>query len=133
MPDRALTVRVLANQGRLGEALSACDAAVAADKLNPGLHYLHAVILQEQGREAEATAALKRALYLDPTFVLAHFALGNLARRQGNAAAARKSFNNVLALLRAYGPDDILPEAEGLTALRFRQIVRATLETGDMT
>lgn len=129
-PDVAQAVRALANQGRLGEACAACEGAIIADKLNPGLYYLGATILQEQNREGEAMAALKRALYLDPNFVLAHFALGNLAQRQGHAAAAKRSFKNVLALLGAHGPDDLLPEAEGLTAGRLREIIRATLQTG---
>ena len=75
-------------------------------------------------------AALKRALYLDPNFALAHFALGNLLLRQGNARAARKSFENVLALLSVCQPEDILPESEGLTAGRFREIIHATIQTG---
>ncbi len=123
----ALAVRALANQGKLSEALAACEKAIAADKLDPGLHYLYATILQEQNREGEAIAALKRALYLDPNFVLAHFALGNLVLHQGNAQAAKKYFENVLALLSACRQDDILPESEGLTVGRFREIIHATM------
>jgi chemotaxis protein methyltransferase CheR len=126
----ALAVRALANQGKLCEALAACEKAIAADKLDPGLHYLRATILQESSREGEAIAALKRALYLDPNFVLAHFALGNLVLRQGNTRAAQKCFENVLALLSACRQDDILPESEGLTAGRFREIIQATMQAG---
>jgi chemotaxis protein methyltransferase CheR len=126
----ALAARALANQGQLSQALAACEKAIAADKLDPGLRYLYATILQESSREGEAMAALKRALYLDPEFVLAHFALGNLALRQGNARTARKHFENVLALLSARQPDDVLPESEGLTAGRFREIIRATMQAG---
>src|SRR6185369_10141247 len=100
------------------EALAACNAALATGRLDPGLHYLHAVILQEQKRDDEAKAALKRALYLDPSFVLAHIALGSLSQRQGQARVAMKSFKTALALLETANPDDILPEAEGLTAGR---------------
>ena len=127
--ERALVVRALANLGQLTPALAACEQALAIDKLDPGLHYLCATILQEQNRESEAMAALRRALYLDPNFVLAHFALGNLAQRQGKTVAAKKSFENVLALLNAYNPQDTLPEAEGLTASRLEEIVRATFPT----
>ncbi|MBE3038764.1 MAG: protein-glutamate O-methyltransferase CheR [Chloroflexi bacterium] len=123
-------IRRLADQGRLGEAWAACEAAMAADKLDPGLLYLGATILQELDREEEAATALKRLLYLNPNYLLAHFALGNLAQRRGNAAAAGKSFKNVLALLEDYEPADILPEADGLTAGRFSEIVRATLQMG---
>jgi chemotaxis protein methyltransferase CheR len=126
-------VRLLADQGRLGEAWAACEAAIAADKLDPGLLYLSATILQELDRQEEAVATLKRLLYLDQNYLLAHFALGNLAQRRGNVTAAGKSFQNVLTLLDAYKPDDILPEADGLTAGRFRQIVHATLQMGAVT
>jgi len=116
-------VRALANQGKLAEASALCEQAIAADKLDPGLHYLGATILQEQNRESEAIAALKRALYLDPNFALVHFALGNLLRRAGNAPAARKSFENALALLNACPPEDSVPESDGLTAGRFKEII----------
>ncbi len=132
-PNPAMLVRALANQGKLREALAACEHALAADKLNPALHYLHAAILTEENFEAEAKAALKRALYLDPDFVLAHFSLGKIGLRQGNRLAAQKSFENVLALLNSFSPDDILPEAEGLTAGRLSEIARASLPTGPLT
>jgi chemotaxis protein methyltransferase CheR len=129
-PAIALSVRTLANQGRLAEALASCDEAIAADKLDPGLHYLRATILQELNREGDAIASLKRALYLDPDFALAHFALGNLAIRQGEVRRARRCFENVLALLTARQEEDILPESEGLTAGRFREIIHATMQIG---
>ena len=129
-PAATLPARALANQGRLAEALAACDEALAAEKLDPGLHYLRATILQEQGGEKEAVAALKRALYIEPDFVLAHFALGNLAHRRGSARTARRCFENALALLSARRQEDILPESEGLTAGRFTEIIRATLQAG---
>ena len=132
-PNAASTVWTLANLGKLDEALAACEAAIATDKLNPKLYYLYAAILQEQNRGAEAMAALRRTLYLDPNFLLAHFSMGNLALREGHAAAAAKNFNNALALLSVFDPDDILADAEGLTAGRLRQIIRATLQTGVST
>jgi chemotaxis protein methyltransferase CheR len=131
--DPALDVRHLANQGKLQEALAACVRAIAENKLDPALHYLHAIILSEENLDGEAKAALKRTLYIDPDFLVAHFALGKLALRQGNAPAARKSFNNALALLSGFAQNDILPEAEGLTAGRLSEIVRATLQTGALS
>jgi chemotaxis protein methyltransferase CheR len=130
--ELALALRRLANQGKLREALAASENAIAANRLDANLHYLHAVILSEEKLDGEAVAALKRALYLDPNFVLAHFALGNLAQRQGKAQDAKKSFINTLALLDGFGPDDILPEAEGLTAGRLREIARSSLRLGEL-
>jgi chemotaxis protein methyltransferase CheR len=118
--------RVYANQGQLAAALVWCEKAVAADKLNPGSHYLLATILQERGQTTESMQSLKRALYLDQHFVLAHFALGTLTRRQGRLKESHKHFANALALLSAYGQDEILPESEGMTAGRLREIIRST-------
>ena len=125
-----LAIRTLANQGRLAEALTLCGDALSADKLAVGLYYLRATILQELQRVEEAMSSLKHALYLDPDFALAHFALGNLAIRGGDTRAAQRYFANVLALLTAYREEDILPESEGLTAGRIREIIHATPRMG---
>jgi len=125
-----LAVRALANEGKLSEALCLCEKAIIKEKLNPILHYLRAAILQEQNSEDGAIASLKRALYLDPNLILAHFTLGNLMLRQGNIQNTKKCFRNALSLLDALKQDDILPESDGLTAGRFREIVNATMQAG---
>lgn len=123
----AAEVRALANRGLLAKALATCEEAIAADKVNSGLQYLCAVILQELDRKQEAIMAFKRVLYLDPDFVLAYFSLGNLLLREQKVIAARKCFENVLTILGGRRDDEFLPESEGLTAGRLREIVRATL------
>ncbi len=123
----ALLARTLANQGKLAEALAWCEQAVAAGKLNPASHYLLAIILQERGQAADAVASLKRALYLDPDFALAHFALGNLVRQQGRHQESERHFQNALAILDRYPQDERLPESEGITAGRLREIIRAAV------
>jgi chemotaxis protein methyltransferase CheR len=122
----ALLARAYANQGQLSEAQQWCERALAANKLDPGLHYLRATILLERGDVAAAKVALTRSLYLDQDFVLAHFALGNLARQQKECKEAQKYFGNVHLLLRHYQPDDVLPESEGMTAGRLAQIMATT-------
>ena len=128
----ALLARAYANLGKVGEAFEWCEKALAADKENPGLHYLSATILQEQGRGGEAAASLRRALYLDQDFVLAHFALGNLTRRQGRAKESVKHFQNALALLRSHDREEVLPESEGITAGRLTEIISSTLHGGTL-
>jgi chemotaxis protein methyltransferase CheR len=128
-PALALFARACANQGRLPEARQWCEHALAVDPLNARLHYLHATILQAQDAVDEAMRALRRALYVDPDFVLAHLSLGTLARRQGQGTAAGKHFETLLALLRTYRPDDLLPESEGLTVGRLREMIAALAAT----
>jgi chemotaxis protein methyltransferase CheR len=123
------SIRALANRGELDEALALCEKAIASDKLDPGMHYLRAIILQEQNSYAEAIASVKRALYLKADSVLANFVLGNLMVRGGNRRAGKRYFNNVLALLSKYGHEEILPESGGLTAGRLAEIIRATQST----
>jgi chemotaxis protein methyltransferase CheR len=125
-----LAVRALANEGNLSEALALCEKAIIKEKLNPTLHYLRAAILQEQNREDEAIASLKRSLYLDQNLILAHFTLGNLMLRQGNFQNTKKCFRNALSLLEMLKHDEILPESDGLTAGRFREIINATMQAG---
>jgi len=126
----ALAVRALANEGKLTEALAECGKAIIKEKLNPMLHYLQAAILQEQNRDDEAIASLKRALYLDQNLVLAHFTLGNLMLRRGNIQNTKRCFRNALSLLELMAQDEILPESDGLTAGRLREIINATIQAG---
>lgn len=118
--------RACANSGELAEACQWAEKAVSADKLNPALHYLRAVILQEQGAAEEAVASLHRALYLDPEFVLAHYALGNHKLRQRKFKEAGKHFTNALVLLAGYQRDAVLPHSDGLAAGRLREIIEST-------
>ena len=123
----ALLARTCANLGQLVEARDWTEKALAADKLDAGLHYLRATILQEQSALEEAVAALKRALYLDPDCVVAHFVLGTLALRQQRGKEAAKHFTNALTLLKRYRDDEVLPQSDGLVAGRFRELIQSTM------
>jgi chemotaxis protein methyltransferase CheR len=126
----ASSVRALADQGRLPDALALCEKAIAGDRLGVELRYLEATILLELSREEAAVVSLGRTLYLDPDHVPAHFAMGALAMRRGDSGTGRRCLENALALLDARGDEDIVPESEGLTAGRFREIIRETLRKG---
>jgi chemotaxis protein methyltransferase CheR len=120
-----LFTKIHANQGKLEDAFHWCEEAVSADKCNPHVHYLLAIILEEQKKGEEAKASLKKALYLDRNFVLAHFALANLSLRGGKIAEARKHFGNTREILSKCKPDEILPESEGITAGRLSEMIGA--------
>lgn len=122
-----LLARIHANQGDLTTALGWCERAIAADRLKPVGHYLLGAILKELGRGPEATLAYKRTLYLDPDFVLAQFALGNLFRDQHKPREAAKHFGNALLILAHHSGDDLLPEADGMTAGRLVEIIRSSM------
>jgi chemotaxis protein methyltransferase CheR len=128
-----LLARIDANQGKLAEALGWCDKAIAADKMAARAYYLRATILLEQSLMPKAIAALKQALYAEPQFVLGHFALGNLALKGGRVKESAKHFENVLLLLAQYDAEDIVPESEGLSAGRLREMMAAPGALGAAT
>ena len=127
-PDHFARARQFANEGRLAEALAACDKAISVEKLSAASHYLRGVILHEQNEIEEAASAMKRALYLDHDFIVAHFALGNLMLRQGRSSDARRCFENARALLKLQPPEATLPESDGVTAGRLLAILASMQE-----
>jgi chemotaxis protein methyltransferase CheR len=120
--------RKLADQGQLAAALICSERWVAADKVDPAAHYLHAMILQEQGQRVAARHALGRALYLNADFVLAHLALAHLARADGRSRDAERHFGQALRVLRALPPHEIVPDSDGLTVGRLIEMA-AMLES----
>lgn len=120
-----LLAKSYANLGKLAEARQCCEDAISADKLRAHNHYLLSTILVELGELDEAVAALKRALYIDQNYVIAHFALGNLNRQAGKKKEAARNFGNALQILEMREPDEVLYDAEGMTAGRLAEIIRA--------
>jgi chemotaxis protein methyltransferase CheR len=129
-PDPLQHARTLADAGALEPARAAVEQLVAAAKLDPEAHYLHAVILQELGQDAGAEQALKRALYLDPGFALAHHALGQLALRGGRPVPAQRHFHHALAALERLDAASVLPHSGGLAAGHLRALIEALLAGG---
>jgi chemotaxis protein methyltransferase CheR len=121
----AVFTHALANQGDLSAALEASDRWIECDKLDAAAHYLNAMVLQELGERTRSRGALQRAVYLQPEFTLAHFALGNCARAEARHAEAQKHFRNAARLLDDRDADEPVPESEGLTVGRLREIITA--------
>lgn len=118
-----LLVRSYANLGAPDKAVAACQKAIEIDPLNARLHYLLATLLSEHARDDDAELSLKRTLYLDPDFAIAHFALASLTRRQHRLQDMQRHLRNTYHALRHHQPDDLVPEAEGLTVKRVREII----------
>lgn len=118
-----LLARSYANLGKLKEAERWCDEALQVDKLDIGIHFLKATVLEEQGNISAAKESLQRALYLDQNFVLGELGLANLAKREGKLSTAQKHFQNAKKLLQHYRHDEVLPESEGMTAGSLLEII----------
>lgn len=121
----ALLAKIKANLGKLHEAQIWCEKGLSLNKLDSGLHYLLATIQHENGNYDQSIISLKMAIYLEPDFVLAHFLLGTLVSKKGDIKAGNKAFRNALLSLAKLAPDDFLPESDGLTVNRFREIINA--------
>ena len=129
-PDElAGAARALANRGQIDQALVWSERWIAADKVNPAAHYLHAMVQQEMGQREAARRSLQRVIYLQPRFALAHFALGNLARSDERPGEANKHFGNALQVLRDSPPDELLPESDGMTAEQLVGIITTLIDT----
>jgi chemotaxis protein methyltransferase CheR len=119
--------KLYANQGNLEEARAWCEKALQRDKLHAEPYYTLSLVYQEYGLLDQAVEALKRAVYLDREFILAHYNLAQIYQRQGDAASARRSLQNVLRLLDGRPRDALVPEGDGLTAGRLRELVEHAL------
>ncbi|MBA4396269.1 MAG: chemotaxis protein CheR [Syntrophus sp. (in: bacteria)] len=128
-----LLARAFANSGELSKAEEWCRKAIENDRTNPVYCYLLANILQEMGQFDNAFNLLKTVIYLDNEFVLAHFALGNLSRQKGMTKESSRHFRNSLSLLKSYKPSDMIPESEGLTALRLTEMINSIIGMESVT
>jgi chemotaxis protein methyltransferase CheR len=126
-----LLARVLALQGRLADALTCCEQAIAAAPQAAAGAYLRACLLQQQGALGEALQDFQRALCLDPAYLLGHYGLGELARRLGRLGEAERHRANALALARQLPPEALLADADGLSAGRLVEILRGLQEAAE--
>ena len=75
------------------------------------------------GNETAAIDLLNKSIYLDHDFVIAHFLLGTLSMKSGDVETGKKSFIHAKKSLSKLNPDDTLPESDGITVGRFREIL----------
>ncbi|MBN2809912.1 MAG: protein-glutamate O-methyltransferase CheR [Deltaproteobacteria bacterium] len=120
----AFRARSLANLGELEEAAACAGLAVAADKVNPFLYYLSAIIAQERAVFEEALTFYRQALFLEADFVMAHFSLGSLLL-QLQLKGASRHLQRVIELLQGTESDVPVPCGEGLSAGRLLEISRS--------
>ena len=123
----ALLARSYANLGRLPLAREWCEKAIRADRLSPSRHFLLATIMQEQGDPQGAQWSLRQALYADPDFVLAHFSLGHSMLRLGKKRDGERHLRNALSLLQEHEREETIPESDGTTVGRLRDMISGLL------
>ena len=90
-PDAALDeVTALADQGRVEDALAACNQYVATQGGSARAFHLSGLLHDAAGRPREAEAAYRKALYLAPRHREALLHLAALVAARGDAEGARR-------------------------------------------
>ena len=112
-----------ANLGNNEEALSWCEMLIQKDKMNANYYYLLSTVLFELNKNDEAENTLKKVLYLNSQHILAHFVIGNYNRNLGKMSVAKKHYQNITKLLHSLNDDLIIPESDGLTVARMKEMV----------
>ncbi|HKT46225.1 MAG TPA: tetratricopeptide repeat protein [Candidatus Acidoferrales bacterium] len=91
----------------LREAQKHMEAALTLGPGNPGVHFVHGLVLERAGDLAGARASWERTLSLDPKHIPSLLSLSELLLRQGQLLDAKTHLQGVLQLdpksWRAYG------------------------------
>ena len=97
--DRLLHGVLLAQAGRLDEAIALARRLIDDNGLYADAHQLLGVCLEGGSAVAEALGEYRLAAYLDPRFALPRLRLGQLARRHGDERTAADELERALDLL----------------------------------
>jgi chemotaxis protein methyltransferase CheR len=122
-------LRKRADLGDWESAARCARALIERDNLNALAHFHYGLVLEQLGNYAESEQALRRAIYLDRQAILAHYHLGLLLRSRGHLRQAERCFNNALNLLAAMAGDEILANADGITALELKKMTHMQIES----
>lgn len=121
-------IRAQANGGDLASANALCRRALAGQPLNAVLHFYQGLVLQALGRAGDAEKSFLRSIYLDKSFAMAHYHLGLLLLGEGRSGPGRRALSNAARITAAMPDDRPLDEADGLTAVDLRHLIRVHLE-----
>ncbi len=121
-------VRDLADRGSWQAAAALGKQLTEKEPLSAAAHFTLGLILETMASPGEAEFALRRAVYLDRNFALAHYHLANCLRNDGKEAQARKSFQNVIQLLRSRAADERVEHGDGMTVGDLRDLSELHLD-----
>ncbi|GIM93125.1 CheR family methyltransferase [Paractinoplanes toevensis] len=126
--ERLLRGVLLAQAGRLDDAIDTARRLIDDDGLNPDAHQLLGLCLDAATAVGEALAQYRLAAYLDPDFALPRLRLGQLARRDGDARTAAGELERALALLPAEDDLRITLFGGGFGRIALTTLCRAELD-----
>ena len=121
-------LRQLADRGDWKNAAEYGQRLLAADRLNPILHFYQALIFEKLGVTGESARCLRQAIYLDRGFAMAHYHLGLRLKQDRQESLAARSFGNVLRVLDCTPDDANVLAGDGVTVTALKELARMHLE-----
>lgn len=118
----SILVHSYANSGLLTDGEKVIAKIMETNHATPEMYYIYATFLNEQHNLEKTEQNLKKAIYLNHKHVLSHLMLGNVFKKNGKRNLAIKHYETTLALLSEYNENEIVPESEGMTAGRIKEL-----------
>lgn len=118
----SLLVKSYANSGLFSAGEEIIAKILDAKTATPEMYYIYASLLNEQNDLRQTEVILKKAIYLNHKHVLSHLMLGNVFLKLEKKHMAIKHFETLISLLSEYNENEIVPESEGLTAGRIKEL-----------
>lgn len=123
-----ILIKALTSAGDAELAIDWCRKGIEENKLSARFYILLANLLNISGNIAGAIDELKKAVYLEPENFLANYYLANVYRKNNETELSRRHLNNALNILGGFDQDEVIPETEGVTAGRMKEIVERQLK-----
>ena len=95
--------RMLANLGRMDQAIALAEYAAARDPVNPVGNFNRGLLYLRAGRLDEAIAAFRSTLTLSPGFISAQYFIGRVLMQKGEPQAALEAMQREDSHWRMYG------------------------------
>lgn len=119
---------VLANLGKLDDAVKVCHLSLSVDSTNTQSHFILAMALLELNLLHDAESELRKVIFLDQKFVEAHYQLGLLLLRTKKHAIGVKCLRNALKIAKAEDQSRLVSGFAGLNYGKLTVILERELE-----
>lgn len=123
-----LLVKTYSNTGDLQKAAEMMEKWLTPENNQAAHYHLYATILFEMGRLDKANQVLVKALYLDPGYLPAMLSRSQVLKQLGRDEMARKEITNLHHAIKDYRDDHSIPELDGMTAGRIREMLKFLLK-----
>lgn len=123
-----LVAKMHANRLQTDAAERWTTVSLQRDPLFAPAHYVRGVVAAEDGRPEDAVEAYRRCVYADPQWPLGHFAFADTLLRIGQVRRAAAALSNLERLVKDVPPEQEVPDGDGLTIGRLRELAHMQLE-----